>query len=72
MDGFDLSKYQEEGKDKEKVKSIFGKILSGREGYETVIEERKKIPRCTNCNWGLEGGEKFCPECGTSAKDSSE
>lgn len=64
MEGFDLTKYQEEGEDKEKVKAIMGKILSGKEGYETVIEERKETKRCSECNWGLEGGEKFCPECG--------
>jgi len=67
MEGIDLRKFQEDGTEKEKVKSIMGKILSGREGYETIIEERKIIKRCPNpkCNWALEGGEKFCPECGT-------
>jgi len=65
MDGFDLTKYQEEGEEKEKVKSILGKVLSGREGYEPIIETKKeKIKRCLKCNWVLEGGEKFCPECG--------
>jgi hypothetical protein len=68
MDGYDLTKYQKEGKDKDKIKSILGKILSGREGYETIIDDKKPIPRCKNCNWGLEGGEKFCPECGTRAE----
>jgi len=65
MEGFDLSKYQEEGEDKEKVRSILGKILSGRDDYEAIIEKRKDIKRCGECNWALEGGEKFCPECGT-------
>jgi len=67
MEGFDLTKYQEEGEEHEKVKSILGKVLSGREGYETVIEKKKEIKRCPNekCNWALTGGEKFCPECGT-------
>lgn len=67
MEGLDLRKFQEKEKEKEKVKDIFGKILSGREGYETIIDESKRIKRCPspNCNWALEGGEKFCPECGT-------
>ena len=65
MDGFDLRKYQTEGSDHEKIKSIMGKILSGREGYEAIIEKRKEEKRCPTCNWALEGGEKFCPECGT-------
>jgi hypothetical protein len=64
MDGFDLTKFQEEGEDKEDIKKIFGKVLSGRSDYETIIEKRKDIKRCTECNWALGGGEKFCPECG--------
>ncbi len=64
MDGFDLTKYQQEGEDKEKFRSIMGKILSGRDDYEAIIEEKQEIRRCSECNWALEGGEKFCPECG--------
>ena len=64
MDGFDLTKFQEDGKEKDKIRSIMGKILSGRDDYEAIIEERKDIWRCLECNWALEGGEKFCPECG--------
>ena len=64
MDGIDLTKYQE-GEGEKEVATILGKILSGREGYEAVIEKRKDIKRCKKCNWALEGGEKFCPECGT-------
>ena len=67
--GFDLRKFQEDGEDHEKVKSIFGKILSGRDGYKTVIEKKaKKIERC-DCGWVLEGCEKFCPECGSGCKE---
>ncbi|MCH7850854.1 MAG: hypothetical protein IH845_04390 [Nanoarchaeota archaeon] len=66
MDGFDLTKYQEDEKEKAKIKKIMGRVLSGREGYEAIVEEKKIIKRCPNavCNWALEGGEKFCPECG--------
>lgn len=63
MEGFDLTKYQE-GEGKEEIKGILGKVLSGREGYEAVVEEKKEVLRCKKCNWGLEGGEKFCPDCG--------
>tara|TARA_Y100000310_G_C20676751_1_gene813540 strand:+ start:648 stop:935 length:288 start_codon:yes stop_codon:yes gene_type:complete len=70
MDGFDLRKFQEEGEDKDKIKSIVGKIVSGREGYEVVEDKKaKKINRCGECNWVLEGGEKFCPECGANCKE---
>ena len=64
MDGIDLRKFQDEGEDHEKIKSIMGKILSGRDGYETIIERKIEEKRCPQCNWLLEGGEKFCPECG--------
>ncbi|MBU2576756.1 MAG: hypothetical protein KKF50_03465 [Nanoarchaeota archaeon] len=64
MDGFDLTKYQEEGEEKEKVKKILGRVLSGREGYEVVEEKRvEKIRKC-ECGWPIEAGQKFCPECG--------
>ena len=66
MEGFDLRKFQTEDEEKEKIKNIMGKILSGREGYEALIETKKEQKTCENCNWLFEGGEKFCPECGTS------
>jgi rubrerythrin len=68
MDGFDLRKFQTDGEDKEKIKSIMGKILSGRDDYEALVETKKEEKRCENCNWLFEGGEKFCPECGTVVK----
>jgi len=64
MDGFDLTRFQEKGKDQDEIRKIMGKVLSGRNDYEAVIEERKEIRRCSKCNWALEGGVKFCPECG--------
>ena len=63
--GFDLRKFQEGGEEHDKVKKILGKILSGREGYEPIVEKKKeKIKKC-GCGWPLMNGEKFCPECGT-------
>ncbi len=64
MEGFDLRKYQNEGEEHAKIKTIMGKILSGRDGYEAIVEKKKEKVLCPKCNWHLEGGEKFCPECG--------
>ena len=70
MDGIDLRKFQEGGEEHDSIRGILGKIVSGRDGYEAVIEkrvERKQVLRC-DCGWVLEGGEKFCPECGKNCK----
>jgi hypothetical protein len=64
MEGFDLRKFQNDGQEHQKIKLIMGKILSGREGYEAVVETKEENKKCSKCNWCLEGGEKFCPECG--------
>ncbi len=65
MDGFDLRKFQEGGEEHNKLKGVLGKFLSGRDGYEPIIEKKQEnnILRC-DCGWVLQGGEKFCPECG--------
>ncbi len=68
MTGFDLRKFQEDGEEHELVKQALGKFLSGRPGYETIIEKKQeKIKRCSKCNWALTGGEKFCPDCGNKS-----
>ena len=64
MDGLDLRDYQ----DDEKIKNIFGKILSGREGYETVIDKTKPVKKC-ECGKVL-CDEKFCSECGKKVEQS--
>jgi len=67
MEGYDLTKYQRAGAEQDKIKKIMGKMLSGRSDYEAIIETKKEVKRCSKCNWVLEGGEKFCPECGTKS-----
>jgi len=62
MSGFDLRKFQQEGADEEEIKKIFGKMLSGKDGYETVIDKNKPVKRC-ECGCVVEDC-KFCPECG--------
>lgn len=61
MSGFDLRQYQDDSN----IKNIFGKLISGKEGYETVIDKSKKVPICKKCGKKLFNDEKFCPECGT-------
>lgn len=65
MEGFDLRKFQTDEKEQEKIQSIMGKILSGRNDYKAIIEKRAEVKKCSGCNKILEGSEKFCPECGT-------
>ncbi len=65
MDGFDLTKYQEEGDEQDKIRKIMGKMVSGRSDYEAVIEKRSEKIRQCECGWPIEGGAKFCSECGT-------
>ena len=43
MDGFDLTKYQEEGEEKDKIRKIMGKVLSGRSDYEAIEEKKAEI-----------------------------
>ena len=64
MEGFDLTRYQEDEREQGKIAKIMGKMLSGRSDYEAVIEKRaEKIRKC-ECGWPIEAGAKFCSECG--------
>ena len=62
----DLRKYQ----DSEDVASIFGKLVSGKSGYKTIIEKSPNIVKCINCGYVLLNQEKFCPECGTKSEEN--
>ena len=62
----DLRELQEN----EAVQDAFGKLISGKSGYRTVIVKDKPPITCKECSKILEGDEKFCPECG--AKTASE
>jgi len=64
MDGFDLRKFQEEGDERNKIRKIMGRVLSGRSDYEVVEEERTEKVRKCECGWPIESGAKFCSECG--------
>lgn len=62
MDGIDLREYQ----NSETVENAFSALVSGgKPGYKTVIEKKKEIPKCHECDTLLDGMEKFCPQCGT-------
>ena len=65
MDGFDLTKYQEDGEEKDKIRKIMGRVLSGRSDYEVPEETREEKQKRCECGWPIESGQKFCPECGT-------
>ena len=59
MEGIDLRDYQ----DDDKIKNLFGKLVSGKSGYDTVIDKNKPVKKC-GCGKVLNGDEKFCSECG--------
>jgi len=64
MDGFDLTRFQDDENEQAKIARIMGKMLSGRSDYEAVIEKRdEKVAKC-ECGWPIEAGAKFCSECG--------
>ncbi len=49
----------------QKTFDAFSRLVSGgKEGYKTVLERKKEVPKCGKCGRELEGIEKFCPECG--------
>ena len=64
MEGFDLTRYQEDDGEQAKIAKIMGRMLSGRGDYEAVIEKRsEKVKKC-GCGWPIDAGAKFCCECG--------
>ena len=64
MEGFDLTKYQEDEVEKDKIRKIMGKVLSGRSDYEALEEKKEEKRRRCECGWPIESGQKFCGECG--------
>lgn len=70
MDAKDIQERMKELQNSEEVLDVFSKVVSGgKPGYKTVIEKKKKVLRCKGCTGLLEGHEKFCPNCGTQAKE---
>lgn len=64
--GYDLTDYQ----NPEAVEDAFSALVSGNKaGYKTVIERKKDLPKCSECNKVLSGEEKFCPNCGNKIKE---
>jgi len=63
MDGRDLRQYQND----DSIKDVFSKLVSGKSGYQTVIDKSKPVKKC-ECGYVL-NDEKFCPECGKKVED---
>lgn len=53
--------------DSEEVAKAFGKLVSGKEGYRTILE-KTKVLKCENCGKILNDEDNFCPNCGTKVK----
>jgi rubrerythrin len=72
MDPNDMQRRMQELQKSGEFSSAFSKILSGRPGYNAVIEKKVITIRCTGCGFILEDTVKFCPECGTKAQRPQE
>lgn len=59
--------------DDKKIEEGFSRLVSGgKYGYKTIIEKKKELPKCKNCDFLLSGREKFCPQCGTKIEEETE
>lgn len=73
MNRKEIQKRMKELQDSQETTNAFSKLVSGgKENYETVIDKAKEEEKCSNCDYILDGDEKFCPECGSKVnKDSN-
>ena len=55
MEGFDLTRYQEDEGEQKKIAGIMGKMLSGRSDYEAVIEKRAEKAKKCECESAVVG-----------------
>ncbi|MFA5953608.1 MAG: hypothetical protein WC812_03370 [Candidatus Pacearchaeota archaeon] len=59
-----IQKRMQELQQNKSFASALGKILSGRDGYVPVIEEKEIVLQCKQCQMILEKEWYFCPMCG--------
>ena len=71
MDPNNIQQRMQEIQKDQSFASALGKILSGKQGYNPVIEMRKEPIRCSSCGTILDENMKFCSECGTKVKKPS-
>ena len=67
-DVYDRQKEQDTIQKSDEFRDLFSKVVSGRSGYKTIIEKKKIISQCKNCNTILDSMQKFCHECGTKVE----
>lgn len=65
VDANNMQKRMDEIQKSEGFADLFSKLVSGKKGYKTVIDNNKPVLKCTGCQRVMDGSEKFCPECGT-------
>ncbi len=61
---YNRQKMQEEIQKSDDFADVFGKLVSGKVGYKTVIEKKPMIIKCESCQTSLDINQKFCHECG--------
>ena len=65
---YDRQKMQEEMQKSDDFANAFGKLVSGKAGYKTVIETKPLVIRCKSCNSSVDINQKFCHECGSKVE----
>lgn len=62
---YDRQKIQEEMQNSSEFADIFGKVVSKKAGYKTVVQVKPITIKCKGCGIELHQTQKFCHECGT-------
>lgn len=69
-DANDVQKRLQEIQKDQSFAAALGKILSGKAGYNPVIEMKEVIISCKQCKLILDKDWSFCPNCGTKIDKS--
>jgi len=61
---YSRQRMQEEIQRSSEFTNIFGKLVSGKSGYKTIVTVKPITVKCKGCGIDLKKEQKFCHECG--------